>query len=153
MKSSNYAIKNVALIKETGSDTAWESLRNGLYAKAKGVKFANNDIIKKFSESFELFIVSFSPKSFIEFYSNKYNFDLTNFKQILGNEKNHCENNKKKVFEQIINKYNIKPHEMCVIGDNYMRDISPAKDIGCNAIQVTNIDEINENLLKIVQNM
>ena len=75
-----------ALIKETGNDKAWEKLRDKLYAEAKGVKFANNDIIRKFSESFDLFIVSFSPVSFIEYYSNKYNFDLSVFKQIIGSD-------------------------------------------------------------------
>lgn len=142
-----------ALIKETGNDTAWEKLRDDLYAEAKGVKFANNDIISKFSENFNLYIVSFSPVSFIEYYSNKYNFDLSNFKNILGNDESKCDNNKRKVFEQIIIENNIKPSEMCIIGDNYSRDIIPAKELGCEAIQVSNIDEISENLLKIVKNM
>ena len=142
-----------ALIKETGNDTAVDILRDSLYAEAKDVKFVNNKIIENFAKYFELYIVSFSPIDFIRYYSEKHNFDLSHFKKILGNDKNQCENNKKSVFEQIIKDTNIAPQEMCVIGDNYLRDIAPAKYLGCHTIQVSKISEINNNMLKLVQKM
>ena len=142
-----------ALIRETGKDEAWVKLRDDLYAEAKGVKFAKNEIIKEFSENFTLYIVSFSPESFIQYYSTKYGFDLSNFKKILGNDQSQCENNKKIVFEQIIKDSKIKPEEMCVIGDNFSRDILPARELNCNAIQITKISEINKKLLEKVKNM
>ncbi len=137
-----------SLIKETGSSLAWETLRNNLYSTAKKVKFVDNDVIREFAKYFKLYIVSFSPSDFIQFYSTKYNFDLTPFTGVIGNNKMECKTTKKEAFWDILNTEKIQPEEMAVIGDNYYRDIIPAMELRTKAVLVHSVNDINMKLLQ-----
>lgn len=57
-----------------------------------------------------------------------------------------------KDFRRILEHYKIKPGELLVIGDREQRDIQPARDLGCQAIHVSEYvdSKTNTNINELV---
>lgn len=49
-----------------------------------------------------------------------------------------------KDFTKILNHYNLLPFQLTVIGDRMKRDIQPARELGCNAILVSEYEDANK---------
>jgi HAD superfamily hydrolase (TIGR01549 family) len=50
----------------------------------------------------------------------------------------------KKIYEEICEKYSIKPDKVVMIGDSLETDILPAKEAGLEVIYITNLDTDNQ---------
>jgi len=139
-----------SIVEETGSDRAWETLRNSFFKKATDISFVDNKIIRDFSSVFKLYIVSHSSKCFIKNFSKQYNFDLGCFQGIMGSEDEviGLKNTKKQAFENVIKLEKINPNDLVVLGDSENKDLIPARELGAFGYLINSINDINENLLK-----
>lgn len=59
------------------------------------------------------------------------------FKGILTSEEYGFEKPNRGIFEHLLAKYNLKPEECLMVGDDYKNDIQPAKLLGIKPIQTT----------------
>lgn len=71
-----------------------------------------------------------------------FDLEITDGKKPLETE-NHLKN--------ILKKYNVLPHEVVSIGDNFMNEISPALKLGMHGIYITNqpFEQLSETLLVV----
>jgi len=139
-----------SIVEETGSDKIWEILRNRFFQKATDISFVDNKIISDFASVFKLYIVSHSSKFFINEFSQKYNFNLECFQDIMGSENEviGLTNTKKQAFQNIIRLENIEPNDLVVLGDSEKKDLIPARELGSFGYLVNSINDINEDLLE-----
>jgi len=62
--------------------------------------------------------------------------DLLNLQGIFTERYTSCNKpaDSRQLFQKIIAKYEISPEEMLSIGDNYLNDIAPARELGCQTV-------------------
>ncbi len=93
----------------------------------------------------KLFIVTGSPKIWSDNCLEK--LKIKNFfTEILNN--NFYQEKKEKAYSYILEKYQLEPKNVLVVGDNYKNDILPAENLGISAVH---IDLAESELIKILQ--
>jgi len=64
--------------------------------------------------------------------------DLLNLQGVFSERYTSCNKpaNSRPLFQEIINKYEIRPSRLLSIGDNYLNDVAPARELGCQTILI-----------------
>lgn len=117
------------------------------YANAKIV---DNNLYKKLSKSYSLYIVSNEVLENLKYKAEKLGIDLSPFKNIFApkiDEVLTYSNTKKQVYEKIKQIENCHFDQMIVIGDRYSVDIEPLVELGGKGLLVKHTDEI-ENFIE-----
>lgn len=94
----------------------------------------DKNILKKLSENHSLYIVSNSPKKYIDIYSEKLNIDVKLFKSVFQNQFLFGDDSKAPLYKHIVDLEKITPSELLVIGDSFSSDIKPALKIGAKGL-------------------
>ena len=98
----------------------------------------DKNVLKEFASKYSLYIVTHNQRFDVERVANALGIDLTLFKDILTNTFEDGLFSKKYMYNRIIERENVKPEQVFVIGDDYECDIEPALEIGARAKQVEN---------------
>lgn len=107
--------------------------------------------LRELSKKYQLFIVSNSSMTHLNYYSEKMGIDLKCFTGIFDNQFKPENLTKTLRYQEIIDTYKLKPDSILVLGDNPKNDIEPAIAMGMNGECVRNLSEtyqIFDELLK-----
>ena len=99
-------------------------------------KSVDKQVLNKFASKYSLYIVTHNQRFDVERVAKAIGIDLNLFKDILTNTFEDGLFSKKYMYNKIIEKENVKPEQVFVIGDDYEHDIEPALEIGARAKQV-----------------
>lgn len=120
-----------------GSPKAWLDYRDNLplqdtFKKAKVV--ANREL-EKCARIAKLYIVSNSRQISIKQIAKHHKIDLSFFEQIITNDFDANDMSKAKYYKQIMERENLTPKQILVVGDSKSHDIEPAEKLGMRAYQ------------------
>lgn len=140
--TSNDIIRVIKKYKKDVND--WITFRtiNNCDLDLSNVVSINSEVLEEFSKKYVLYIVSNATMKDINFISFHLDIDLSKFKEIIINNYSHG-SDKEYYYKQIIEKEQIKPSELFVIGDSEETDIFPAQKIGARGKKV---DDCNFHL-------
>lgn len=108
------------------------------------IELLPNSFFRELAKHYSLYVVSMSQKKYLNFYFNKYQIDVSVFKDVVCMDliKNKSKGD---LFEKIMKQENNKSEEMLVIGDSYSHDIQPAKMCGSGRMQTLHFNQHNFN--------
>ncbi|MBO7053227.1 MAG: HAD hydrolase-like protein [Alphaproteobacteria bacterium] len=113
--------------------TYYNNVHNKLDYSALHPDLALNNLLT--SKNINLFVVSFSPKEHIIRVLSSLNL-ISNVTDIFAVSETNC-TNKGDCYKDIIEKYNLYNPDICVVGDNYILDIEPAKKLGIDVALIS----------------
>ena len=129
------------LIDKEGSAQAWLNFRETLdenFDEMKKAQAVENSELEKFAKAGKCFIVSNSNLKGIVNLAKFFKIDLNLFDKIYVNDYSLEDITKSKYYQNILQKTNLNPKDVVVIGNNYSYDLQPAKDLGMKIYQCTN---------------
>ena len=100
------------------------------------IKHISNKELLKFSQKYHIFITSNSEPFLVEDMCKKLNINAALFDGICCNKFEKNKSSKYYIYKEIMEKYNISPENIIVIGDNYDTDIKPILKLGGYGINV-----------------
>lgn len=106
--------------------------------------------LKELSKKYNLFIVSNSPVNYVHHYLKLFGIDKSLFTAIYDNEFKVEDVSKKLRFLQILKENNLKPNQVCVVGDSFGADIVPARELNIFAVQVNDVKDTNNVINKLI---
>lgn len=106
--------------------------------------------LKELSKKYNLFIVSNSPVNYVHHYLKLFGIDKSLFTAIYDNEFKVEDVSKKLRFLQILKENNLKPNQVCVVGDSFGSDIVPARELNIFAVQVNDVKDTNNVINKLI---
>ena len=109
----------------------------------------DSQFIKELCDNYPVYVVSNSSLKHIYYYLNKLNISESWFNRVIGNEFTKQDPSKQHYYKEIMEKENVYPHNVYVLGDSVESDLSPALHLGMNAFYVDNA----KNISKIVSNL
>ena len=112
----------------------------------------DSNFIKSLCESYPVYIVSNSSLKHINYYLNKLNISNNWFNEVIGNEFLEEDPSKKHYYKEIMNKENVDPHNVYVLGDSVDADLSPAINLGMNAFYINNANNIEIIVNSLINN-
>ncbi len=138
--SDEYIVKK--LIENKKNVNVWLDYRehNECPVDLSNCKVTSNSTLSKFAEKYKIYIVSNSTLKEINETSKQLNIDLSLFSGIYINKFENGQTSKKFIYQEIIQKENIKPEELFVIGNSEKNDISPAIEIGAKGKVIESAD-------------
>lgn len=117
----------------------------------KNLKVMDNNFLANLSKKVKLAIVSNSSKNYLHHYLKIFNIDESNFEYILQNDYDISNYTKGIKYTFLMNKLNLEPNEILVIGDNYITDITPALELGINAVHTNNLADVKNAVKQFIE--
>ena len=117
----------------------------------KKVRAIDLDLLRKLKSKYILTIVSNSSVPYIKYHSKELGIDLDLFDDIQQNNYLNEDRSKAVNYKDIINKYNLKPENVLVMGDSYSNDIVPALKLGMLCKHIDSVYEVEEYLNMILK--
>ncbi len=96
----------------------------------RGKKISNQEL-QKFKQLGKIYIVSNYKQGDLLAALEYNNFDESMFEEIISNDLSKPENlDKFKIYQEIMQKSNLKPYQILVVGNNFKHDLQSAKKLG-----------------------
>lgn len=96
----------------------------------RGKKISNQEL-QKFKQLGKIYIVSNYKQGDLLAALEYNNFDESMFEEIISNDLSKPENlDKRKIYQEIMQKSNLKPNQILVVGNNFKHDLQSAKKLG-----------------------
>lgn len=96
----------------------------------RGKKISNQEL-QKFKQLGKIYIVSNYKQGDLLAALEYNNFDESMFEEIISNDLSKLENlDKFKIYQEIMQKSNLKPNQILVVGNNFKHDLQSAKKLG-----------------------
>ena len=96
----------------------------------RGKKISNQEL-QKFKQLGKIYIVSNYKQGDLLAALEYNNFDESMFEEIISNDLSKPENlDKFKIYQEIMQKSNLKPNQILVVGNNFKHDLQSAKKLG-----------------------
>ena len=118
---------------------------------AEKLRATNSEFLKKLKSNHKLYVVTNSPPNFLKITNKLIGLDTSYFEEIISNS--FEENSKIKYYKYILEKEKINPNEVLMIGDNYLKDIVPALELGLNVFLVDDVKNYNNNFWKYIKKL
>lgn len=110
------------------------------------------EFIKRLCENYSVYVVSNSSLKHIHYYMEKLSIDINWFKCVIGNEFIEEDPTKQHYYKEIMEKENVNPCNIYVVGDSVESDLSPALKLGMNAFYVQDANNIKNIVYSIINN-
>ena len=123
------------IINDNGKITEYEILLSFFWLKTnknymRGKKISNQEL-QKFKQLGKIYIVSNYKQGDLLAALEYNNFDESMFEEIISNDLSKPENlDKFKIYQEIMQKSNLKPNQILVVGNNFKHDLQSAKKLG-----------------------
>jgi len=118
-----------------------ESMWNSCYAEDK----RTSELVDRLTAAgYELIFLSDNFKSRVEYLQNKYDFEKK-FKSGVFSHESGIRKPQKEIYELVMTKTDSRPQD-CVFVDNKRQNLTPAKELGMNAILFMDADQLERDL-------
>ena len=98
--------------------------------------------LKKLCSEYHVYIVSNSLTNHIKHYMKILNINYNWFAGVLSNRFCYKDMTKKLYYQRILKKEACNPKDVYVFGDSYKSDLVPAEELGMNAYQINNANDL-----------
>ena len=115
-------------------------------------QIVDGKFLKGLCKKYPVYVVSNSSLKHIYYYMKKIKLNRRWFKEVIGNEFKREDPTKQHYYKEIMEKEEIQPHDIYVLGDSVESDLSPARHLSMNAFYVDNSKNIVKIVNKIIDN-
>ncbi len=112
-----------------------------------GLRKMNYDLLNELAKHYVLYIISDSPKIYVDYYLNFFGINRNVFKEVIINPFLTEDISKFPCMQKIVLDNNADVNEVLMIGDSQVADILPAKKLGIKFEHITSVEE-TENLVR-----
>ena len=115
-----------------------------------GAEIIDTNFLKRLCSKYSVYVVSNSSLNHLKLYMNKMGINPKWFKKLIGNKFTLKDRTKKHYYSSIMQKENVAPSSIYVVGDSERSDLLPAKQLNMQTFLISKASEVSEVLAKVI---
>jgi FMN phosphatase YigB (HAD superfamily) len=141
------------MIKETGTAEIFYQYQGDVIYEidSDDIVVVDGKLINKLSKKYKLFIVSNSHYDYLIHHLKKFKINQKCFCEIIDNKFKADDLSKTEYYLDILNKYNLKPENVLVVGDSFNSDILPALKLKMQSRLICDANETNKVINQLLK--
>ena len=119
--------------------------------KSDKLRKMDYSLLNELAKYYKLYLISDSPKIYINFYLDDFKIDKNVFELIISNPFLEYDITKVPCMNECLKNAQVLASEALMVGDNYEIDILPAEKLGLNAAYVRSVEDTEALVKKLIE--